>query len=215
MRKRLRLGLYVITDARPDLGRGHLEVAEAALRGGADVVQLRAKASGGREMYELATAIRELVRAEVRGTLFLVNDRVDVALAVGADGVHVGWEDLPPSRVRSLIGEEMVLGVSASSLEEALEAQRAGADYLGVGPVFPTGTKADAGDPMGLEGLREIAGRAEVPVVAIGGIRPEMVREVLEAGASGVAVISAVTEAEDMYEAVLRLRREVDRYLGR
>ncbi|MEJ5186215.1 MAG: thiamine phosphate synthase, partial [Candidatus Geothermincolales bacterium] len=88
-------------------------------------------------------------------------------------------------------------------------------DYLGVGPVFPTGTKADAGDPLGLEGLREIAGMAEVPVVAIGGIRPEMVREVLEAGASGVAVISAVTEADDMYEAVLRLRREVDRYLGR
>jgi thiamine-phosphate pyrophosphorylase len=108
-----------------------------------------------------------------------------------------------------------VLGVSASSTAEALAALEAGADYLGAGPVYPTGTKADAGEPIGLEGLREITGRVDIPVVAIGGITVDRVREVLEAGASGVAVISAVIGADDMYEAVLRLRREVDRYLGR
>jgi thiamine-phosphate pyrophosphorylase len=215
MRKNLRLGLYVITDARPDLGRGHLEVAEAALEAGADAVQLRAKDVGGREMYELAMGIKDLLGRRGSGTLFLVNDRVDVALAAGADGVHLGWDDLPPARARLLLGEDMVLGVSASSTAEALAALEAGADYLGAGPVYPTGTKADAGEPIGLEGLREITGRVDIPVVAIGGITVDRVREVLEAGASGVAVISAVIGADDMYEAVLRLRREVDRYLGR
>lgn len=215
MRKSLRLGLYVITDARPDLGRGHLEVAEAALEAGADAVQLRAKDVGGREMYELAVGLKELLGRRGSGTLFLVNDRVDVALAAGADGVHLGWDDLPPARARLLLGEEKVLGVSASSTAEALAALEAGADYLGAGPVYPTGTKADAGEPIGLEGLREITGRVDIPVVAIGGITVDRVREVLEAGASGVAVISAVIGADDMYEAVLRLRREVDRYLGR
>jgi thiamine-phosphate pyrophosphorylase len=215
MRKSLRLGLYVITDARPDLGRGHLEVAEAALEAGADAVQLRAKDVGGREMYELAVGLKELLGRRGSGTLFLVNDRVDVALAAGADGVHLGWDDLPPARARLLLGEEKVLGVSASSTAEALAALEAGADYLGAGPVYPTGTKADAGEPIGLEGLREITGRVDIPVVAIGGITVDRVREVLEAGALGVAVISAVIGADDMYEAVLRLRREVDRYLGR
>jgi len=215
MRKSLRLGLYVITDARPDLGRGHLEVAEAALEAGADAVQLRAKDVGGREMYELAVGLKELLGRRGSGTLFLVNDRVDVALAAGADGVHLGWDDLPPAQARLLLGEEKVLGVSASSTAEALAALEAGADYLGAGPVYPTGTKADAGEPIGLEGLREITGRVDIPVVAIGGITVDRVREVLEAGASGVAVISAVIGADDMYEAVLRLRRKVDRYLGR
>jgi thiamine-phosphate pyrophosphorylase len=215
MRKSLRLGLYVITDARPDLGRGHLEVAEAALEAGADAVQLRAKDVGGREMYELAVGLKELLGRRGSGTLFLVNDRVDVALVAEADGVHLGWDDLPPARARLLLGEEKVLGVSASSTAEALAALEAGADYLGAGPVYPTGTKADAGEPIGLEGLREITGRVDIPVVAIGGITVDRVREVLEAGASGVAVISAVIGADDMYEAVLRLRREVDRYLGR
>ncbi len=214
MKKAFRLGLYVITDSRADLGRGHLEVARAALEGGADVLQLRAKSAGGREMYEMAVAIGEMVRKSDRMVTFLVNDRLDVALAAGADGVHLGWDDIPPIKARRLLGDELIMGVSASSVEEAVAAREAGADYLGVGPVYPTSTKEDAGEPLGLEGLREIAQAVDIPVVAIGGVNLERVREVLEAGASGVAVISAVTEAEDMRRAVLRLRREVDRYLG-
>jgi len=214
MMKELGLGLYVITGAYPELGRGHLDVARAALEGGADALQLRDKDLGGRDMYRLALRIRDLVDRSGSGCLLFINDRVDVALAAGADGVHLGQDDLPATDARSLVGGDMIMGISASTVAEAEEARADGADYLGVGPVFTTPSKADAGIPIGIEGLRRIVEAVDVPVVAIGGINEDNVRQVFEAGADGIAVISAVTVAEDMLEAVRRLRLAVDSCLS-
>lgn len=210
----LQLGLYVITAVDPERGRDHLDVVRAALAGGADALQLREKEAPGRELYRLALRVRELVREQGGETLFLVNDRVDVALAAGADGVHLGQEDLPATAARDILGPGAVLGISAGSVEEAVAAEREGADYLGVGPVFPTPSKPDAGEPMGLGGLRAVRRAVRIPIVAIGGINEENLEGVLEAGAEGIAVISAVTAAADMEEAVRRLRRALDAFRG-
>lgn len=203
----LDLRVYVITD-RSFRGRTHEDVARAALQGGATALQLRDKHAGGRELVRWARRLRELARAS--GALFVVNDRVDVALAAEADGAHVGDEDLPVADARRLLGPHRVVGASAGTVEEALRAQEQGADYLGVGPVFPTATKPDAGDAIGPEGLRRIASAVRIPVVAIGGITPENAAEAVWAGAVGVAVISAVAAADDMVQATRRLREAVD-----
>lgn len=204
-------GLHVLTDPRLSLGRVHPQVARAAIAGGASVIQLREKDASTLRMVEIGQRLRELTREA--GVSLIVNDRVDVALAVDADGVHVGQDDMPISLARKLIGERC-LGVSARSLEEAVRAEREGADYLGVGPVFPTESKADAAPAMGLEGLRTIVARVSVPVVAIGGIKLENVDEVMAAGAVGVAVISAVVSAPDVEEAARRLNERVRRAAG-
>jgi len=213
--KDLKLGLYIITGAYPELGRSHLDVARAALEGGADAIQLRAKDLGGRDMLELSLHIREMVDRSGKDCLFMVNDRVDVALAAGADGVHLGQDDLPAADARTLIGGDMILGVSAVTPEMAEKAQDEGADYLGVGPAFPTPTKPDAGIVIGIEGIQNTSQAVDVPVVAIGGINQSNAVQVLEAGVDGIAVISAVATAENMLDAVLRLRRCVDTCLTR
>jgi len=210
----LKLGLYVITYDEHRLGRGHLDVAMAALAGGADALQLRDKELGGREMHRLAQRMSEMVEESGSGCLFFVNDRVDVALAARADGVHLGQEDMPAASVRSLAGGDLIMGISATTAEEAETARADGADYLGVGPVFETPTKPDAVAPIGVEGLRRIKQATGLPIVAIGGINEENARQVFEAGADGIAVISAVTTAEDMLEAVRRLRQVVDSCLS-
>ncbi len=206
----LDLRVYVITD-RSFRGRSHQEVAEAALAGGATVLQLRDKEATGRQLLLLARQLVE--RARRAGVPVLVNDRVDVALAAGADGAHVGDEDLPVAEARRLLGSGRILGASAGTVEDAVRAEREGADYLGVGPVFPTGTKPDAGAAIGLEGLRRIAGAVRIPVVGIGGITAENAAAVVGAGAAGVAVISAVAAADDMVQATRRLREAVDQAL--
>ena len=203
----LDLRLYVITCRDPASGRGHLDVAAAALQGGAQAVQLRDKEMPARELFELATRIREMIAERAPKTLLVVNDRVDVARAARADGVHLGREDLTCEAAREMLGPQAVIGLSATSLEEAEEAEAAGADYLGVGPVFPTPSKADAAPAMGLEGLAGIRAAVRAPLVAIGGIGEDDVRAVMRAGADGVAVISAVAGAPDMAEAVRRLAR--------
>ncbi|MBN2026160.1 MAG: thiamine phosphate synthase [Actinobacteria bacterium] len=206
----LKLGLYIITYEDPAMGYGHLDVARAALDGGADALQLRGKEISGRDMYYLALRMGEMVNDSGNRCLFFVNDRVDVAIAARADGVHLGQQDLPASRARSLTGEGMILGISATTVEEAKRARSDDADYLGVGPVFATPSKADAVAPIGLEGLARIRESVELPIVAIGGIDVENASSVFEAGADGIAVISAVTAAKDMLEAVRRLRSLVD-----
>jgi thiamine-phosphate pyrophosphorylase len=208
--KELRVGLYVVTGVYPELGRDHLDMARAALEGGADVLQLRDKDTGGAEMLRLALGMRDLVDNNGNSCLFVINDRVDVALAAGADGVHLGQEDLPAPAVRSMVGKRMIMGISASTVAEAERAQTEGADYLGVGPVFTTPTKRDAVNPIGIDGMRAIVESVDVPVVAIGGINEDNVIQVLEAGADGIAVISAIAEADDMLEVVRRLRKAVD-----
>jgi thiamine-phosphate pyrophosphorylase len=199
--------LYVITCRDGASGRGHLDVAAAALEGGARAVQLRDKEMPARELLELALRIKEMIAERAPGTLLIVNDRVDVARAAGADGVHLGQEDLPYRAAREILGPGALIGVSATCLAEAREAEAAGADYLGVGPVFPTPSKPDAAPAMGLEGLAKIRAAVRTPIVAIGGIGEDEVEAVLGAGADGIAVISAVTGASDMAEAVRRLAR--------
>lgn len=202
-----RLELVVVTDARCGEGRELLEVVRAALRGGAPAVQLRAKTEPARETVELARALREATRAA--GALLFVNDRVDVALAAAADGAHVGDDDLPVAAARRIAPPGFLLGRSVETPEQARRAREDGADYVGVGPVYETGSKDDAGLPVGLARVRAVAGAAGIPAVGIGGIDAASAADVARAGAAGVAVIRAVMQAPDPAEAVRELLRQV------
>lgn len=197
--------LYVITDAQLSRGRSHRQVVEAAISGGADAIQLREKAAPAGTLYRIALELREITRNA--NVSFLVNDRLDIALAVDADGVHVGQQDLPASAVRRILGPGRILGVTAETAEEALAAERDGADYLGVGPVFEArGTKADAGPPQGPAIIANIRPHTRLPIVAIGGIKAENARLVREAGADSAAVISAIVAADDIAQAARELK---------
>jgi thiamine-phosphate pyrophosphorylase len=183
--------LCVITDER----RHPVELAAMALEGGAGMVQLRRKNASGRELYEWAIRIQALCRSH--DALFIVNDRIDIAGAMQADGVHLGQQDLPAAAARRILGPDAVIGVSASCVSEALQAREDGASYVGLGHIFPTGSKEKPLPPIGTAVIGEVAKAAGLPVVAIGGIGLEQVPKVMAAGASGIAVISAVTAAED------------------
>jgi len=200
--------LYVVTDAGLARGRSHLEVVHAAIAGGVTVVQYREKEATTRRMVEEAQELRELCR-EV-GVPFIVNDRLDVALAVDADGVHMGQDDMPAPLARKLMGPDRILGVSVSTVAEAIQAQSDGADYISVSPVFSTPTKPDAPQPTGVEGLRAIVRAVGRPVVAIGGIKAHSAAQLIHAGAAGVAVVSAIVAAEDVEAAARELRAAVE-----
>jgi thiamine-phosphate pyrophosphorylase len=204
-----RLALHVLTDREWSRARDMLSVAAAALDGGATVIQLRDKSASTRLLIEEGLALRSLTRE--RGALLIVNDRVDVALAVEADGAHVGQDDMPADLARRLLGPKHILGVSAANIEEADEAVAGGADYLGVGPIFPSPGKVDAGPATGVHLLTELAKRYTIPLIAIGGITAENASEIMRAGACGVAVITAVVYAEDITAASRRLRRAVEK----
>jgi thiamine-phosphate diphosphorylase len=184
------------------------DVAKAAIDGGATVIQLRDKKASTRLLVEEGKELRQLTSK--RGVLFIVNDRVDVALAVDADGVHVGQDDMPPELARKLIGPKRILGVSAGTLDEAVAAVTAGADYLGVGPIFTTQGKADAGDPIGVSLISELARRYTTPLIAIGGITAANAGAIIRAGASGVAVITAIVNADDITAATRQLANVLD-----
>lgn len=181
--------LYAVTERSYIGQRNFIDAVEEALKAGVTVLQLREKDISSRDFYRLALQLRELTKAY--GIPLIINDRADIALAVDADGVHVGQEDLPAEAVRRIIGKEKILGVSARTVEEALKAEEDGADYLGVGAVFPSPTKPSS-EAIGLEGLRKIKSRVKIPVVAIGGITRDNAAEVIAAGADGIACISAV-----------------------
>ena len=192
--------LYVITDETLSNGRSHVEIARAAIAGGADVIQLRDKTASSGKLFETAVEIRKLTHRA--GIAFIVNDRADIALAADADGLHVGQDDLPASSARRLIGHDKILGVSASDLAQALQAEADGADCLGVGPVFDaTKTKSDAAVPLGLSLLTSIRIKCKTPIVAIGGINMGNAAGVIHAGADAIAVISAIVSAQDISEA--------------
>jgi thiamine-phosphate diphosphorylase len=198
------LSVYVVTSAgRP--GRGHEDIASAAIEGGATALQLRAPELADDELA--AVGSRLATRCHDAGVLFVVNDRVEVALACGADGVHVGQGD-DPAGARGDLGPGPVLGISVGGADEARAARAAGADYLGV-TVWATATKPEA-EPGGIDGLREVVAASPLPVVGIGGIVPANAGAVMSAGAAGVAVVSAVAAAEDPAAAVRELRRIVD-----
>ena len=198
-----RLELYLVAD--PAQTRHDLLIAvDQALANGVTAVQLRAKSLTDRDHFALALAIAE--RCRRANALFLVNDRVDIALASHADGVHLGASDLPVAVARRLLRNTAIIGYSPETDDEAAQAAGDGASYLGVGPVFSTGSKGDAGEPLGFESLRRRIDLAGIPVVAIGGIKAENVLPIRASGAVGVAVLSAILGAEDPGEATLMLR---------
>jgi len=199
--------VYVITHRGAAGDRALPDVVRAAIRGGATVVQLREKRATTREMIELGRALLAVTRPA--GVPLIVNDRLDVALAIDAEGVHVGVDDMPIALARRLLGPGRLLGYSPNTVETARRGEREGADYLGVGDVFGTPTKPDAGVPIGIEGLAAVAQAVKIPVVAIGGITVENAAAAVRAGAAGVAVISAVIGAEDPEAAARRLREAV------
>lgn len=186
-------GLHVLTDARG--AADQLQAVSAALGAGAHVVQVRVKGLPDRSVHHFAAQVVELC-AEHRAAC-IVNDRVDIALAVGADGTHLGAEDLPMAAARSVAGPGHLLGGTARTAEAAVRLVDEGADYLGVGPAYKTTTKAGLPGPLGPAGVGAVAGAVDVPVVAIGGVTAARVPELLAAGASGVAVVAAVSAAAD------------------
>ncbi|HZP19636.1 MAG TPA: thiamine phosphate synthase [Bauldia sp.] len=201
---RFDLAVYLITDPVLCGVRGVEATVQAAVAGGATIVQLRHPNAATRPLVEEARAIAAACRAA--GVPFIVNDRVDVALAVDADGVHVGQSDMHPADARRLIGPNRILGLSITSEDDLARSDFAGVDYLGVGPVYATGTKVDAAPPMAIGGLRAICARTTLPVVAIGGLHAGNAAEAVAAGADGVAVVSAICGAPDPEEAARELR---------
>jgi thiamine-phosphate pyrophosphorylase len=185
--------LHVLTDARP--GRDALGVAVRAVEAGAPVVQLRAKGCTDRELYDLGTRLMAICTPH--GTTCIVNDRVDIALAIGAHGTHLGAEDLSVAAVRRVAGPTHLIGGTAREPVSAAQLVAEGADYLGVGPAYQTSTKDGLPAPLGPEGIRAVARAVAVPVIAIGGITPERVPGLRAAGAHGVAVVGAVSDAAD------------------
>lgn len=187
--------VYLVTDRGLARGRTTFEIVRAAVQGGVSCVQLREKLSGTREFIEEALAIRSLLADH--GVPLIINDRVDVALAVAADGVHLGQSDMPLHMARQLVPPEMIIGISAESVDDAISAQKNGADYLGVSPIYGTPTKTDTAEPLGLEGLKAIRSAVDLPLVGIGGLNAGNAEAVIRNGADGVAVVSAIVAADD------------------
>ena len=202
---------YLVTQETLSAGRSTEAIVDAAIEGGVDVVQLREKDATARERYNLGLKLREATREA--GIPLVVNDRVGVAAAIDADGVHLGDDDLPVAAAREVLGEEAIVGRSVSLVEDAVEAERAGADYLGVGAVYATGSKDDIDDEeyaIGLDRVEAIADAVDIPVVGIGGITADNADDVAAAGADGVAVITAITDATDPAAATRDLRAAVE-----
>ena len=202
MRRFKTAGLYLVTSQPLSAGRTTLEIVRAALAGGVKLVQLREKEMTLREYAALAERVRDLTARAA--ALMIVNDHVDVALAVGADGVHLGQDDFPIPAARRL-GPDLIVGASTHSVEEALRAQTERASYINIGPIFPTGTKQWNGKFLGIEGLKRIATVARIPFTVMGGIKREHVPELVCAGARTVALVTTVTAAPDPCRAVAEL----------
>jgi thiamine-phosphate pyrophosphorylase len=198
--------LYVITNRKLFSTLCSLYMAiESVLDAGAPIIQLREKDLPVRELLDMALWMRELTREY--GAKLIINDRVDIALAAEADGVHLGKNSIPAYAVKKRWGDKLLIGVSTHSIEEALEAERDGADFITLGPIYETPSKLKYGRPLGADILRDARNRISLPVFAIGGIKPDRIKEVTEAGAVGVAVISAILEANN-------IKRTTEEFLG-
>jgi thiamine-phosphate pyrophosphorylase len=204
------LRLYLITDRHQTCGRPLLDVVRLSLEGGVRVVQLREKDLTGGELYPLAMEMRGLTREFGAG--LIINDRLDIALAVEADGVHVGISSLPVKAVRRIIGPDKIIGYSAHAIDEALNAQSNGADFVTFGPVYYTPSKGSYGEPCGIKKLADAAAALKIPVIALGGIISENITEALAANVRGVAVISAVLNAPDPRSATEFLLKKIEEY---
>ena len=195
--------VYLVTDRRNKTDDEFFNIIEEAIKGGTTIVQLREKTASTKEFYDLALKVKEITSRY--GVPLLINDRIDIALAVDSEGVHIGQDDMPADIAREIIGEDKILGVSASTVEEAKKAEIDSADYIGSGAVFPTSTKDDA-DSVSKEELKEIVDSIDIPVVAIGGITVENASTLKGSGIAGVSVVSAIMSAEDPKEASEKLK---------
>jgi thiamine-phosphate pyrophosphorylase len=200
-------GLYLVTDTTIQQRFTHEDLAGRAIRGGVDVIQLRDKITPDRELLEIARTVVRLCLDS--GVISIINNRADIALIAGADGVHLGQNDMPLPTARELMGDDKIIGGTASTLEEALEVERQGADYVGFGHIFETTTKNKDYPPRGLEVLQEVTKALSIPVVAIGGINAENIGSVMEAGAAAAALSSAVCAADDPCKAAKALKQKV------
>ena len=198
------LSLYLVTDRGLSLGRSTVDIVRAAVAGGVTCVQLREKECSTRQFVAEARAVRELLNGT--NVPLIINDRIDVALAVGASGVHLGQTDMHIADARRVVGSSMLIGISAECVEDAVRAQAEGADYIGISPVFSTPTKTDTAPALGLHGIALIRAAVSLPLVGIGGVKPGNAADVLRAGCDGVAVVSAIVSAPDPQQAAAELK---------
>ncbi len=198
--------IYPVTCEKLSAGRSNLEVLDGIIQGGARIVQLREKEATSREIHRQALLFREITAKA--GVLLIINDRVDIALAVDADGVHLGQDDLPLEAARKL-GPELIIGASTHSLEEAFRAQEEGADYVNIGPIFPTSTKEGVKHFLGPEAIPTISPGLAIPFTVMGGIHSRNIDEVIRHGARRVAMVTEITQAPDIAETVRALRRAI------
>lgn len=203
----MNLELYVIIDKRMIKRKSSIRVAREAITGGATAIQLREKEMESRDLCHLASSLKKV--AKKKKALFIVNDRIDIAQAVDADGVHLGQEDLPIKIARKLLGRNKIIGATVRNLSQALKAQREGADYVSLGPIFSTKTKKDLPPPRGLKVIAQIKEKIKIPLIAIGGINRHNVAKVMRAGADGVAVVSVVVGARNVQKATQELLRRI------
>lgn len=206
--KTMNYSLYLVTDRSLSRGRSTRDIVESGIRGGVTCVQLREKTATTREFIREALGIKDLLAS--RNVPLIINDRLDVALAVGAEGVHLGQKDMSLEMARTIAGDRMIIGISVESVEDAVTAAEGGADYLGVSPIFATPTKVDTAPALGLEGLAEIRRTVTLPLVAIGGLSSDNAGAVIRSGADGVAVVSAIVAAEDPERAARQLKRVIE-----
>ena len=199
--------LYLVTDRTLSRGLPLRNIVEAAVRGGVTCVQLREKDCSTGEFIEQAQSIHDFLKAE--NIPLIINDRVDVAQAVKAEGVHLGQSDMHLSLARSILKDSMLIGISASSVEDAIEAEKGGADYIGVSPIFATPTKTDTGPPLGMDGLRKMRQAVKIPLVGIGGLNINNAGDVIRNGGDGVAVVSAIVSADNPEKAARELKEAI------
>jgi len=201
--------LCLVADSEAAKGRYLLNLIEKSVNSGVTLVQLRAKELQTREFLQLALQTAKLLKE--KSIPLIINDRIDIALACGAEGVHLGQEDIPLPYARKILGKKKRIGISVNTVNEAEEAEKGGADYLGVGPVYYTPSKRDLKAILGPSGLKVIREKVKIPILAIGGINAENAREVMSCGVDGIAVISALMEAEDIAEATRELIQEISK----
>jgi thiamine-phosphate pyrophosphorylase len=202
-KQKIDYSLYLVTDGA--LSKMPMpEVVKKAVAGGVTCVQIREKSADTREFIEIAAEIKNILAGS--GVPLIINDRVDIALAVKADGVHLGQSDMPLDMARRICGSGMIIGISAESDNDAVEAERNGADYVAVSPVFSTPTKTDTAKPMGLDGIKSIKKLVKLPVIGIGGINFSNAAEVIKSGADGIAIVSAIMAADDPEKAARELK---------
>ncbi|MBW2265754.1 MAG: thiamine phosphate synthase [Deltaproteobacteria bacterium] len=200
--------LYLVTDRGLSRGRTTIQIVEAALCGGVTCIQLREKTCSTREFITQALSIKDHLKRH--NVPLIINDRVDIAQAVNADGVHLGQSDMPIEMAKTILKDSMIIGISAESLEDAVQAEKNGADYIGVSPIYATPTKTDAASPLGLEGLREIRKSVKIPLVGIGGLNRGNAGEVINNGGDGVAVVSAIVAADNPEKAARELKKIIE-----